>query len=749
MKRLVWFIALLLSARLAAEEPTFARGCDLAGSVSRDELAEASRLLATLSEVGGKSEPVGLGGLQGHRVGSKVRLRLALADAKGVGPKQSAVVTLGLTGAAHGTVALPGGSACESLRFRWHESIRSPNEVIELTLGTRADLAGVKPDEHQVGSVIPVWGSTETLKITSGESSFPGRVEIHPTAGPPVKLVWSERGPQPSNYLQLLTRYGRSGHENRAIFPGLYRVADVHGNTTPEPFDVQATASSRSVVVHLARDRPERGEGLFSASLVVDWRPGSDGRWPDGSVLVTLADPKGSRAIGSTLTLDFISGRFFSLSHAPGLEPGDSDTAPSGSGRPVDFSIVNPRSAKETPGLGLVRTPLLALSGTDLPSGPFREGASDARLVRDSSDAFDVSLRDEEGVVAADATIEVALCPRAAACGAVLVSSIGELSAVRLDANAYLGLMVRRAPAREGRYFWEVAPAKGSRRPWRLNGQRDMRRTRILPAVRVSTLEFLDESLRRGPLTVDQPVLSYIHFVSGEDEGPQVMLLAWTGRQDGRAVTPETPVTAWRIGTTHDYLAAVTVSDDLDVRSDRLAAPLLRVGWGSTSMFVEVASTRAEREALLNGLLVEATHALTTLATLYHSGTRLEAYRIDNSRFPAALTSTDLIAALSGYGPLRRDFLEDAWGTPFRYEVTPEGEHYRLLSAGADLVFEKEVEPGDTDDPDDDQVLADGELVRRYRVPRLTPRTDLGPALRELHEAEAAWRRITSVDPAP
>jgi len=138
-----------------------------------------------------------------------------------------------------------------------------------------------------------------------------------------------------------------------------------------------------------------------------------------------------------------------------------------------------------------------------------------------------------------------------------------------------------------------------------------------------------------------------------------------------------------------------------------------------------------------------------TVARLEAVGTRLEAYRIDNSRFPAALTSTDLIAALSGYGPLRRDFLEDAWGTPFRYEVTPEGEHYRLLSAGADLVFEKEVEPGDTDDPDDDQVLADGELVRRYRVPRLTPRTDLGPALRELHEAEAAWRRITSVDPAP
>jgi hypothetical protein len=138
-----------------------------------------------------------------------------------------------------------------------------------------------------------------------------------------------------------------------------------------------------------------------------------------------------------------------------------------------------------------------------------------------------------------------------------------------------------------------------------------------------------------------------------------------------------------------------------------------------------------------------------TVARLEAIGTRLEAYRIDHSRFPAALTSTELIGALSGSGPLRRDLLEDAWGMPFRYEAAPEGDHYRLLSAGADRVFEREVEPGDTDDPDDDQVLADGELVRRYRMPRLTSRIDLGPALRDLHEAEAAWLRVTSADPAP
>ncbi len=76
-----------------------------------------------------------------------------------------------------------------------------------------------------------------------------------------------------------------------------------------------------------------------------------------------------------------------------------------------------------------------------------------------------------------------------------------------------------------------------------------------------------------------------------------------------------------------------------------------------------------------------------TMKDLRSVATAIEAYATDENRYPKVSSYGDLKPILS---PIYiRDFPEkDSWGTAYRYSVSADGQHYRLVSAGADHQFE-------------------------------------------------------------
>jgi hypothetical protein len=69
----------------------------------------------------------------------------------------------------------------------------------------------------------------------------------------------------------------------------------------------------------------------------------------------------------------------------------------------------------------------------------------------------------------------------------------------------------------------------------------------------------------------------------------------------------------------------------------------------------------------------------------------LESYATDHNEYPGVATVAEL-------GPLVVPKyvtalpLKDAWGTDYRYLVSPDRRHYRFVSAGADRAFDKQYE---------------------------------------------------------
>lgn len=76
-----------------------------------------------------------------------------------------------------------------------------------------------------------------------------------------------------------------------------------------------------------------------------------------------------------------------------------------------------------------------------------------------------------------------------------------------------------------------------------------------------------------------------------------------------------------------------------------------------------------------------------TMRDLRTVATAIEAYATDENHYPKVSSYSDLKAILSP--TFIRDLPEkDGWGTPYRYSVSVDGQHYRLVSAGADHQFE-------------------------------------------------------------
>jgi hypothetical protein len=97
----------------------------------------------------------------------------------------------------------------------------------------------------------------------------------------------------------------------------------------------------------------------------------------------------------------------------------------------------------------------------------------------------------------------------------------------------------------------------------------------------------------------------------------------------------------------------------------------------------------------------------------------VEAYRTDYGRYPAAANLTELKGLLS---PIYiREFPEqDAWGTPFLYEVSPDGKFYTIASAGSDREFDRDSwKEGYSVQSTDDLVYRDGGFIREWVIQRV------------------------------
>jgi hypothetical protein len=106
-----------------------------------------------------------------------------------------------------------------------------------------------------------------------------------------------------------------------------------------------------------------------------------------------------------------------------------------------------------------------------------------------------------------------------------------------------------------------------------------------------------------------------------------------------------------------------------------------------------------------------------TMAILRMVATATEAYATDTNKYPNVSSYEDLAPILT---PTYIKTLpeKDAWGTPLRYAVSADGQHYRFVSAGADQQFEwnsQQVSASEahaSDSLDADIIFQDGVFVQ-------------------------------------
>lgn len=79
-----------------------------------------------------------------------------------------------------------------------------------------------------------------------------------------------------------------------------------------------------------------------------------------------------------------------------------------------------------------------------------------------------------------------------------------------------------------------------------------------------------------------------------------------------------------------------------------------------------------------------------TMADMRALSTAIEAYQTDQSdeTFPAASDLAGLKEQLKGITMSQKFPEKDMWGHPYEYVVSPDRHHYRIVSAGADGIFE-------------------------------------------------------------
>jgi hypothetical protein len=182
-----------------------------------------------------------------------------------------------------------------------------------------------------------------------------------------------------------------------------------------------------------------------------------------------------------------------------------------------------------------------------------------------------------------------------------------------------------------------------------------------------------------------------------------------------------------------------------------LGSPLLRSSEELQALAQPLVDSELEK---MKGMTdVQSRNYLRTSATqrdLEAVGIILRAWRMKYGRYPAAKSMAELERMLFP------EFIsqlptKDKWGTELRYVASKDGQSYRLISAGADAMFDEAswAKRGKLAVADDDAVLENGELIREWTVETqlgLGPRAKLQPKARELlAQADA---RIEAADPA-
>ena len=109
---------------------------------------------------------------------------------------------------------------------------------------------------------------------------------------------------------------------------------------------------------------------------------------------------------------------------------------------------------------------------------------------------------------------------------------------------------------------------------------------------------------------------------------------------------------------------------------------------------------------------------LQTLADMRTIATAAEAYATDTNHYPVAANLEELRKVLEPIY-VRTLPTKDFWGNDYVWRATPDGQHYRVISAGADgqLSFDSEIfdanaQPKESPSLDDDIIYQDGTFIR-------------------------------------
>jgi len=136
---------------------------------------------------------------------------------------------------------------------------------------------------------------------------------------------------------------------------------------------------------------------------------------------------------------------------------------------------------------------------------------------------------------------------------------------------------------------------------------------------------------------------------------------------------------------------------------------------GAVVLFSLAALTQAKETPTRNYIPTDAERARWTMADLRTLAIAIDAYHIDKETYPDGTEIEDVLAIIEP-NYVRKAPLKDAWGTTFKYTVSPDHASYTIVSAGADLRFDNTTwsRPGEFDGYGEDVVVQNGEFVRTW-----------------------------------
>jgi hypothetical protein len=500
---------------------------------------------------GNPEEEIGVDGIHGHRVNKTIRIKMEIKDDSGLEPNYPVLVHLSLAGIAPGKIILdPDGARieCQKATFLWHErnaqgQIIALNDEFEYRLGIYAAFVGIEPETQNPGGVLPVWGIPEFLSVFFGtfdstDGTFTNQYSavhgVHPEPGAAHHFKWNPLSAPPMHRWEYLAAY--SAHfgldyttfTNALAISNLYYLADQYDNTIYGDTVTTATDPASNVRMTFSAQGPGvTGVNPAGYRLMVEWNdnptganPKPSSQWPSGEYVSTLTisgtDPEtGPFSISQAFTAVFSQPFFYSLVWVGGYDQPydlqfDGSVTP-----PVPISFVAPGAPRILLNGELSRNSILLVSGTRMAStslDPFWIGppGSDPGVVDDGLDSFDVSLVDDKGELRSDAQIQVSFCPifQKALLGpcpvANRVSIDGVIQGVRPIDRGYMGLLISKAPAAPGVYFFKITPLPSNTHSWRVGGVIDPQFSnyKYTYAVTVVSVEIVDEAYKPADPTI-------------------------------------------------------------------------------------------------------------------------------------------------------------------------------------------------------------------------------------------------------